>query len=93
LLITSGDRSDMILTALQSDTVGIILTNNILPPPNIISKASELDIPLLLVTHDTYNIARQMDNIEALLTKENNESLDLLSHLAKKYIKTDLLLK
>ena len=92
LLITSGDRSEMILSALETDTSGIILTNNILPPPNIISKASERDIPLLLVTLDTYNIARQMDNIEALLIKENEAGLQMLTQLTKKYIDTDLLL-
>ena len=93
LLITSGDRSEMILAALESDTSGLILTNNLLPPSNIISKAAEKDVPLLLLSLDTYNIARQMDNIEALLTGENSDSLDMLSHLARKYIKTDLLLK
>lgn len=93
LLITSGDRSEMILAALESDTSGLILTNNMLPPSNIISKAAERDIPLLLLSLDTYNIARQMDNIEALLTAENSASLDMLSHLAKKYIKTENLLE
>jgi BioD-like phosphotransacetylase family protein len=93
LLITSGDRSDMILAALEGDTVGIILTNNLLPPSNIISRASEKNVPLLLVSHDTYFIARQMDDIEALTTKENTDRLDLLSRLTKKYVKTDLLLK
>lgn len=93
LLITSGDRSDMVLAALQGDTAGIILTNNILPPPNIISRAAERGIPILLVTHDTYDIARQMDNFECLVTQENEDSLKLLSQLTKKYVKTDSLLK
>jgi BioD-like phosphotransacetylase family protein len=93
LIITSGDRSDMILGAIESDTAGIILTNNIVPPPNIISKASERNIPLLVIPQHTYYIARQMDNIEALVTKEDSEKLQLLSHLAKKYVNTDLLLK
>ncbi|MEE8341174.1 MAG: AAA family ATPase, partial [Candidatus Neomarinimicrobiota bacterium] len=33
LIITSGDRSDMILAAIETQCVGIILTNNILPQP------------------------------------------------------------
>ena len=36
-IITSGDRSDMILAAIETHCVGIILTNNILPQPNIIA--------------------------------------------------------
>lgn len=92
LLITSGDRSDMILAAFQSDTAGIILTNNLLPPSNIISKASERKIPLLLVSNDTYAIAKQMDNFEPLLTKYNQEKIQMLKQLSEKYIKIDQLL-
>jgi BioD-like phosphotransacetylase family protein len=93
LIITSGDRSDMILAALESNTAGIILTNNIVPPSNIISRASERNIPLLLIPQHTYHIARQMDNFGALLTREDSEKLQILSHLARKYVNLDLLLK
>lgn len=93
LLITSGDRSDMILAALESDTVGIILTNNILPPPNIIAKATEKDIPLLLVSIDTFQISKQVDRMEALLTVENEDRIKLLGQLVEKYINTDAIFK
>lgn len=85
LLITSGDRNDMIIAALESDTVGIILTNNIVPPPNIISKAGEKKIPLLLVPYDTYEVARQMDAFEALLTHDSSEKFKYLEQLVKDY--------
>jgi hypothetical protein len=83
LIITSGDRSDMILAALESDTAGIVLTNNILPPPNITALASERNIPLLLVLPDTYQIAKQIDDLEPLLTPTNTEKLSLLAQLIK----------
>ena len=86
LVITGGDRTDMILASLESDTSGIILTNNILPPYNIISKASERNIPLLMVFADTYQTARQIENLEPLLTKDDAEKVDLLQQLAKKHL-------
>ena len=86
LVITGGDRTDMILASLESDTSGIILTNNILPPSNIISKASERNIPLLMVFADTYQTARQIENLEPLLTKDDAEKVDLLQQLAKKHL-------
>ncbi len=89
LLITSGDRSDMIIAALDSDTVGIILTNNIVPPPNIISKATEKKIPLLLVPYDTYDVTRQMDNFDALLTHDSGEKLKILTQLVTDYVKIE----
>jgi hypothetical protein len=86
LVITGGDRTDMILASLESDTSGIILTNNILPPAHIISKASERNIPLLMVFSDTYQTARQIDSLEPLLTKDDGEKVDLLKEWIKKYV-------
>ncbi|MCU0847819.1 MAG: AAA family ATPase [Spirochaetes bacterium] len=85
-LITSGDRNDMILAALESDTAGVLLTNNILPPSNIIAKAAEKNIPLILVTMDTYQVTKQIDRMESLLTKENEDRIKLLSQMTEKYV-------
>lgn len=86
LVITGGDRADMILAALESDTAGIILTNNILPPPNIISKASERQIPLLMVFADTYQTSKQIEGLEPLLTKDDPEKIALLKGLFEKHV-------
>jgi BioD-like phosphotransacetylase family protein len=86
LVITGGDRTDMILASLESDTSGIILTNNILPPSNIISKASERNIPLLVVFSDTYQTAKQIESLEPLLTKDDAEKVDLLQQLVRKHL-------
>jgi BioD-like phosphotransacetylase family protein len=86
LAITSGDRSDMILAALESNVVGMVLTNNTLPPSNIMAKASERNIPLLLVSPDTYETARKLDNMQPLLTKNDTEKIDLLAQLVKRHV-------
>ena len=86
LVITGGDRTDMILASLESDTSAIILTNNILPPPNIISKATANNIPLLMVFTDTYQTAKQIENLEPLLTKDDSEKVELLKELCKKHV-------
>jgi len=89
LLITSGDRSDMILAAIDTGSAGIILTNNVMPPSNIIARANEKKIPLLLVSTDTLQEAKQIDRMEALLTNENSERIELLTELMKKHVKLD----
>jgi len=82
LIITSGDRSDMVLAALEAgNTSCIVLTNNIVPPPNVISRASEDKVPILLVPTDTYDTARQVQEIEPLLTKDDADKVDLLGRL------------
>jgi BioD-like phosphotransacetylase family protein len=86
LLITSGDRSDMIVAALEGDTTGVILTNNILPPQNILSKATEKRVPVLLVPHDTYDVARQLDNIDALLMPGGEDRVKFLAQIVSEYV-------
>ena len=85
-MITGGDRTDMILASLESDTSGIILTNNILPPSNIIYKATERNIPLLMVLSDTYQTAKQIENLEPLLTKDDTDKVELLRRLCQKHL-------
>ncbi len=66
LVVTSGDRSDMILAALEGGTSGVILTNNILPSPDVLSLANQRNIPLLLVSTDTFHTAKQLDGLESI---------------------------
>lgn len=83
LIITGGDRSDMILVALEADAAGIILTNNILPPSNIISMAEDRGTPLLLVNPDTYQVQRQIEQLEPLLTKDDPAAIELMTSLIR----------
>jgi BioD-like phosphotransacetylase family protein len=91
LVITSGDRSDMILAALDGDTAGIVLTNNISPPSTIISKAEQLGIPMLLVPDDTYQVAKQIDDAQYLLKRDETEKIELLEKLVREHVKVDAL--
>mgnify|MGYP001055087143 CR=1 FL=1 len=86
MIITGGDRSDMILASLETNVAALILTCNILPPQNIISKASDRNIPLLLVPSDTYQTAKQIDNLEPLLTKDDAEKIGLWEKLVQEHL-------
>ena len=86
LVITSGDRADMILAAIQSDAACVVITNNILPSSSLISKAYERNIPMLMVPQDTYQAATKIDDIEALLTKEDTKKINLVEELIEKHI-------
>lgn len=92
LVITSGDRSDMVLAALDSGSAGIIITNNILPPANIIARAAQTGTPLLQVSADTYQVAKQIDDYDALLTRGDDAKLALLEAMVKEHLDIDTLL-
>ncbi|MHA2244128.1 MAG: DRTGG domain-containing protein [Candidatus Hodarchaeales archaeon] len=87
LIITPGDRPDMIIAALESSTAGIVLTNNILPSDPIIeSKANMANIPLLLTSTDTFTTAKQIDDMDITFTKDETEKIDLLEKLVKEHV-------
>jgi hypothetical protein len=54
-VITSGDRTDLQLSALETSTRCLILTDNILPPPLILDRARELAVPVILTARDTFS--------------------------------------
>ena len=86
VVITSGDRHDMIAAALEGDTSAVILTCNIDPTPELIAKASERKIPILLVSPDTYQIAKQIDSMEPLIQKDDADKIVLLEQVIKKHV-------
>lgn len=92
LIITSGDREDMCLAALSSNTAGIILTNNILPSTKIINMAKENKVPLLLVPGDTFRTAKQIDDMERLITKEDHTKKSIIIESINKNVDLDKLI-
>ncbi len=93
LIVTSGDRTDIILSAIDNNTAGIVLTNNILPAANIIAQAQQKKIPLLSVALDTHDAAKQIDNIDALLQVEDSENFETLKNMVKENLNIDEILK
>jgi len=85
LIITAGDRTDMILAAINTECVGIVLTNNILPPPNIIALASEKEVPLLLVQSDTHKVAKKIGQMIPLVDSSDIKKIEILEESVKNY--------
>jgi hypothetical protein len=52
-VVTGADRTDIQLAALEASTQCLILTGAGEPLPQLISRAEELEVPLLKVEHDT----------------------------------------
>jgi len=71
----------------------IILSNNIVPSSVILSKAENLGIPLLLVSTNTHQTARQIDGIEPLPTKEDTEKIDRIEKMIRDYVDLKMLQK
>lgn len=93
LMITSGDRSDMLLASFEDKcTAAVVLTNNILPPQSILSRADEKQIPVLLVPYGVYETAKQIEALTPLITNSNTAEIELMEKLVKEFVNIDALL-
>lgn len=60
-VVTGGDRTDIQLAALETSTQCLILTGHLPPSPTILSRADDLEIPILSVDLDTLTTVEIID--------------------------------
>lgn len=88
--ITGGDRSDLILTALNEDVSLLVLTGRIQPDIKVISVANMKGVPIILSPSDTYTTIRNMDNIRPGIQEDE---IEMALKLIEEDIDWDQLLK
>ncbi|MCK8140899.1 phosphate acetyltransferase [Flavobacterium sp. I-SCBP12n] len=95
LVITPGDRADIILGALQANesanypTIsGIVLTGNILPEDSIIKLIEGLTtiVPIITVEGGTYGITNQLGNIKSKIYADNKHKIEASITTFEKYV-------
>lgn len=91
VVITGGDRADIILAALETPTVAVVLTGNFRPSASVVGRAEELGIPLLLTGFDTLTAARQVQEMFGRLRLQEESKLKLVTSLIEEYIDLDQL--
>jgi hypothetical protein len=63
LIVTGGDRTDIVLAALEAGASALILTGNLYPSVKVLPRADELRIPMIVVPQDTYTTLQQIQRI------------------------------
>ncbi len=100
LLITPGDRGDVILSALQASQslnypslAGILLTGGLQPAEPLRKLLDGLPNlpPILSTSTDTFTTATQVEPIRAYLTPENHGKIELSLRMFEKYVNTNQL--
>ena len=102
LVITPGDRADIILGALQANESanypaisGIVLTGNIVPEDSIIKLIEGLTtiVPIITVEGGTYGITNQLGNIKSKIYADNKLKIEVSINTFEKYVDVDDLSK
>lgn len=102
LVITPGDREDVVMTILSSqvvggkkdfDIVGIILTGGIPPHKEVMRVITRTNIPVLFSKEDTYRVAARVHDRIIKIRPEDQAKVDLAIALTKEYIDLDSIIK
>lgn len=102
LVITPGDRADIILGALQANESanypsisGIVLTGNIVPEDSIIKLIEGLTtiVPIITVEGGTYGVTNQLGNITSKIYANNKLKITTSISTFEKYVDVDDLSK
>ncbi|KIA98419.1 MULTISPECIES: phosphate acetyltransferase [unclassified Flavobacterium] len=100
LVITPGDRADIILGALQANesanypTIsGIVLTGNIIPEESILKLIEGLSpiVPIISVEGGTYNITNQIGAVKSKIYANNEHKIETSINTFEKYVDLDSL--
>jgi len=102
MLITPGNREDIILAALARNMVeptsppfisGIVLTCGIYPDRSVLRLAQQVDMPLLLVGDDTYSTACKITSSVFKIRAEDTAKVMETTRLVNRYVDVEKILQ
>jgi BioD-like phosphotransacetylase family protein len=91
-VIVGGDRTKIILSALETPTVAIVLTGSYLPEPTILARAEERGVALISVTGDTVTAADDLRRLFGRMRVRESAKIDLISRIIAESLDLDRLL-
>lgn len=99
LIITPGDREDIILAAIKKHyssrkrnrVSGFVLSGGMLPSRRVLKEIKKAAIPLLLFKDHTYAIASAIHDLIVKIKPGDKAKIKLIEQLVKKYVDLDLL--
>ncbi|MCL2333465.1 MAG: phosphotransacetylase family protein [Candidatus Methanoplasma sp.] len=75
-VITGGDRTEIQLAALATDTSCIIVTGGLMPSHMVLSKADDLGVPILMTNEDTLHVAETTERLIARIDPKDKEKIE-----------------
>lgn len=91
VVIVGGDRSEIVMAALDTPTVAIVLTGNFVPGASVVAKAEEAGVPLIAVGGDTVQAADGMRRLFGRLPVKDRSKIDLVAAIIAEQVDLDRL--
>lgn len=96
LLITPGDREDILATAAAMDNqkmAGIVLTGGLQPGNGLLRSLREMKIPILLAKDDSYQVASKVHDLTAKTRPADAEKISLIRDIVTKHVNVKKILE
>jgi phosphate acetyltransferase len=97
LIVTPGDRGDIIIGALQANisknyqkVAGLVLTGGLIPEPTILKLIDGLDtvVPIISVQTGTFKTVYNVANTQSRISPDNKEKISLAISMFDKHVDT-----
>lgn len=91
-VIVRGDRPDVQLAAIQTDTTrALILTKGIRPVEYVVYEASQREIPLVVVPGNTHDVAEQLEGLQPKVGFDHPDKLARMIELVTEHVNVSAL--
>lgn len=84
-VILGGDRADLALAALETNTSVLILTGGLYPDVKVIAQAEEKKVPVILVHYDTYTTIEKLAQVSRHIKPTDKESIKVALEIIENY--------
>ncbi len=98
LIITPGDRDDVLLAATASAGVssqplvsGIVLTRNVLPHPKLMEMLARTSIPIVITADESYAVASKIHSMTVKTQPDDADKIPIIQRLFAENIDMDML--
>lgn len=101
LVITPGDREDVILAALSTSTLtdaedrsiaGMVLSGDLLPHQSVLDLMTNSDVPVIRSPLDSYSVASAIHSMTVKTLPGDVEKIDKIQSLIERYVDVDRVL-
>lgn len=88
-VITGGDRTEIMLAALSTNTSCIVVTGGITPSRMVTSRADEIGVPIIMTEEDTLSVVEALEHLIARINPDDKEKIDLITKGIRKGLDLD----
>jgi BioD-like phosphotransacetylase family protein len=97
LIITPGDREDLILAASNpavdySKLAGIVLTGNLRPSKSVLKLIHQMPFPVLSAKEDSYEVASKVHDLIVKTKPDDTEKICLIRNLIAEHVDVEKIL-